>query len=1630
MSAINATKRKFNALLNGIGNKSTTSLVSSKEVNSNDLTTENNTDAQAKKRRISSSLGSSGRISSSLTRPSLRATMSHKKSASVAHPEVPAETPKYAPWDRTEFLKRLKSFSNITDWTPKPARVNEVEWARRGWVCQKNERVRCSLCKVEILVKLNRKEVNGKEEPVLVRENIEDALVSRYVELIVTSHDENCLWRKRGCDDSIFKLPLNHAPTTIETLRKRYLELLNRSDNLPYPFNIQSPPGFDVDLVLSYLPPDFFDATLSSEQTIHLPAEVNKVAFLMALFGWQGHTFGRLGDQIGSVSCHACFRTLGLWIFKSKEVNKAGDEVARAISDPLDVVTQHRKYCPWQNPTSQNGPNPAKTSTSSMAGWEIVVQILKNDHRLRNAKDLPARKTLSPPQVDNTSEVVSADIDDEDATSIRDQKDKERWARLRRVKSLFETKGGKRARSNTTSKATGTNSFTPHNTITTTDRPSFRRRPPTPPIQKSDSVRAQGTREAINSCSSPLIVRKLFDTPSSTERIITLSEIGDSSSIFSHDTPVSFEFGSAVKIANRDRPIPLIFGTSQVAEQIHDSKMVNERSPAKAPRQSVMPNEQYPKQSERSYAPKSLSSIPQFGQPTMPSSPLHRPAAKDSVLFIQPKSRPEHHRDGEKRAHPMQAVKDVTQKIGNPLMPRAPADYQPELKYAAAPNPPYKAPIPQYTSYTTTKAAPKPMFGSMGSTSGGLQTANPGGYVTNYIDLTKDSYRDPNIALAPEEPYTFVDPAQAQEDLKALLEGAIDDEDDMPRTRSRKKKKESEADGLLGKLKGLSMEGDEKAVVASDDEEEEEDDGTVEGVKVKLLPHQVEGLEWMKGRELGTGKKGARAPKGGILADDMGLGKTLQSISLILANPKPTDEATIAKRKLPSGLEKTTLVVAPLALIRQWEAEIKEKVLCSHSLRVYVHHGPSRTKRFADLKKFDVVVTTYQILVSEFGSSSEHADGIKVGCFGLHWYRVILDEAHTIKNRNAKATQACYALWSEYRWCLTGTPMQNNLDELQSLIKFLRIKPYDDLREWKDQIDRPMKNGRGDVAIKRLRHYLKIFMKRRTKDILKKDGALNPGGKPSVPGGTNTNGFKVTERKIEKVFAEFSPQERRFYERLEQRTDASIEQMMSGEKVNYASALVLLLRLRQACNHPKLVAGKLARDSEALAADSSETKKTKALDADVDEMADLFGGLGVGSKKCEVCQLELGKTAISEGAIRCLDCENDLKDVSRKQTSKKEKEKKKKRRVPHEKSEPKLLTRKPRNRNIIEDSDDADEEPEGSWIVPGDQQGPLTLGKAGGLADENAEGGGEWLNSEDDDDSFPEIRDLNVQRSEEEVVESDSESDSSNSATDSDSAEDSEVEDELDSSSEDVAQLATIITSTKITHLMKILGNEIEQHKFIVFSQFTSMLDLIEPFLRQRGFKFTRYDGGMKNDMREASLSKLRNDKNCRILLCSLKCGSLGLNLTAATRVVILEPFWNPFVEEQAIDRVHRLTQKIDMVVYKITMKDTVEERILELQEKKRELANQTIEGGKGGAGKLGMKEILQLFRRDAEHRSLHSSSAPNYDLGSKPRILKELPTTISARSSREVSAAKERKPQPPTSTSASKEDAVYGRRW
>ena len=763
--------------------------------------------------------------------------------------------------------------------------------------------------------------------------------------------------------------------------------------------------------------------------------------------------------------------------------------------------------------------------------------------------------------------------------------------------------------------------------------------------------------------------------------------------------------------------------------------------------------------------------------------------------------------------------------------------------------------------------------------------------ISNFIDLTantigmatnNDLFHD---RFGAADPPVYMDSGKATDDIKALLEGAFEDEDDKPRTRQRKKQV---TDGLVAKLEGLKVEGAEKEVDAIEDEEAEEDDGTVQGLKVKLLPHQVEGVNWMRDKELGTKKTRGVFPKGGILADDMGLGKTIQSIALMLTNPKPSaaeSERPDNKKKLPANLDKGTLVVAPLALIKQWEGEIRDRVEDTHTLRVCVHHGPQRAKSFKDLKKYDVVITTYHTLVSEHGSSG---DSLKVGCFGINWYRVILDEAHSIKNRNAKATKAACALNSEYRWCLTGTPMQNNLDELQSLIHFLRIRPYDDLNNWREQITRPMNNGRGGLAIRRLQVYLKAFMKRRTKDILKQEGALRSGG--PVKEGEKSNRFKIVQRTVEKVEAEFTPQERGFYERLESRTDKSLEQMMAGNKMSYASALVLLLRLRQACNHANLIKGDLAKETDAFvngSGNQTPSRKKAIKEDDMDSISVMLGGLSVATKRCDVCQIELSLKHSAAGAIRCAECEADLEDDKIRQDAVEKRRRKKEKKSLKRAQKQERAQRKPR-RNVITDSDD--EEDQGEWIVPEKQQNVSDLGRAGGSDDEDAEGGGEWIGS----DSENEVRSVRRKQKPVNLISDDEDQDSENRDEDNSSTSDENDEDDEDLSSDDQDDVQSPIISTKIRHLLRILHRDSATHKYIIFSFFTSMLDLIEPFLRRDGLTFTRYDGQMRNDLREASLERLRTHSKTRILLCSLRAGSLGLNLTAASRVVILEPFWNP----------------------------------------------------------------------------------------------------------------------------------------
>jgi SNF2 family DNA or RNA helicase len=175
------------------------------------------------------------------------------------------------------------------------------------------------------------------------------------------------------------------------------------------------------------------------------------------------------------------------------------------------------------------------------------------------------------------------------------------------------------------------------------------------------------------------------------------------------------------------------------------------------------------------------------------------------------------------------------------------------------------------------------------------------------------------------------------------------------------------------------------------------------------------------------------------------------------------------------------------------------------------------------------------------------------------------------------------------------------------------------------------------------------------------------------------------------------------------------------------------------------------------------------------------------------------------------------------------------------------------------------------------------------------------------------------------------------------------------------------VGSSKLNKALEILGKirgEDPTEKTIIFSQFTSLLDLMEIPLQRGGYKYQRYDGGMKMNERAEAVAQFMDSPDVNIILISLKAGNSGLNLSNSSQVIMLDPFWNPFVEDQAVDRAHRMMQKREVHVHRLLVPNTVEDRILQLQENKRELIGHAMsEGGSGAAGGgLTREELRFLF--------------------------------------------------------------------
>jgi non-specific serine/threonine protein kinase len=167
-------------------------------------------------------------------------------------------------------------------------------------------------------------------------------------------------------------------------------------------------------------------------------------------------------------------------------------------------------------------------------------------------------------------------------------------------------------------------------------------------------------------------------------------------------------------------------------------------------------------------------------------------------------------------------------------------------------------------------------------------------------------------------------------------------------------------------------------------------------------------------------------------------------------------------------------------------------------------------------------------------------------------------------------------------------------------------------------------------------------------------------------------------------------------------------------------------------------------------------------------------------------------------------------------------------------------------------------------------------------------------------------------------------------------------------------------TSVKVNTLVEIIKNDLAGHNALVFSQFTSMLDIIRKELDKEGIKYAYLDGATRD--RKQAVADFQDDADTKVFLISLKAGNTGLNLIKADYVYIVDPWWNPAVEAQAIDRTHRIGQDKHIFAYKMICKDTIEEKIMLLQQKKKKITQDLISSDENVFKSLSKEELIDLF--------------------------------------------------------------------
>jgi SNF2 family DNA or RNA helicase len=639
---------------------------------------------------------------------------------------------------------------------------------------------------------------------------------------------------------------------------------------------------------------------------------------------------------------------------------------------------------------------------------------------------------------------------------------------------------------------------------------------------------------------------------------------------------------------------------------------------------------------------------------------------------------------------------------------------------------------------------------------------------------------------------------------------------------------------------------------------------------------------------------------GGILADMMGLGKTLSILSLVVGSLDQSE--AWAKERVPAPKDdeiplvrnvKTTLLVSPLSTITNWEEQIHQHIKPG-TLKYYIYHGANRCKDIEKLADYDLIITTYGSVASEFSGRLKKKKEGNYPLQQINWFRVVLDEAHMIREQSTLQSKAICCLEAQRRWAVTGTPVQNRLDDLGALIKFLRVKPFDEKGGFSQFILAPCKNADPEILPK-LRLLVDTITLRRLKDRI-----------------------DLPARHDKLIKLQFSKEERELYDVFSKNAKDRVKVMTSQQEKSlsgraYVHILQSILRLRLICAHGReLLSDEDLKIMEGLSESSAidlddEDDITEKPALPPKQAYDMFNLMRqTNADVCSSCNRKIGPQEV-EGAdgepkdeiigymapcfqIVCRGCFKDYKAFAEQAATS-----------------------------------------ETHTICPLCQ---LSIRMSFFTLKQG--------NVEEDQDARADMKDRPKQSK------------------------------SMSSYNGPHTKTRTLIEDLLNSKFESELKPDEPPIKSVVFSGWTSHLDLIQCALNDAGIAFTRLDGKMSRTARTAAMDTFRTDPSIPVILVSITAGGLGLNLTTANKVYVMEPQYNPAAEAQAIDRVHRLGQKREVETVRYIMEDSFEEKMLELQEKKRKLASlsmdrdgTTTRGGvdKAEAAKKRLEDLRSLFK-------------------------------------------------------------------